>query len=45
MPTTEKKILELIKGRQYFSTENGAVNRDMVRILESIYPTKSIYEL
>ncbi len=44
MPTTEKKILELIKGRQYFSTENGAMNRDMVRVLEGLYPVKSIYE-
>jgi hypothetical protein len=44
MPTTEKKILELIKGRQYFSTENGAMNRDMARVLESIYPVKSTYE-
>lgn len=43
-PLRENKIRELIKGRQYFSTDDGAINRDMVKVLESIYPFKSKYE-
>lgn len=43
-PTTEKNIREQIKGRQYFSTEDGALNIDMIRVLESVYPNKSKHD-
>jgi len=40
----DSEIKKLIRGRQYFSTDNYAVNSAMVRVLEEIYPNKSIYE-
>lgn len=43
-PQHEKSILEMIDGRPYFSTDNGAVNTSMIKVLESLYPNKSKYE-
>lgn len=43
-PLPEKKIKQLIEGREYFSTGEGAMNRDMFRVLNNIYPQKSKFE-
>lgn len=44
IPMYERKIKRLIEGRDYFSTGEGGMNRDMFRVLESIYPSKSKFE-
>lgn len=41
---SEENIRKQIEGRPYFSTGNAAMGRSMVKVLESLYPNKSIYE-
>ena len=41
---TYAAIKKLIEYRPYFSTGNYAINSDMIKVLEELYPKKSIYE-
>lgn len=43
-PQTLTHIQSLTKDRQYFSTGNYVMNKDMIAFLEQTYPTKSQFE-
>jgi hypothetical protein len=44
-PTTYDKIKENIKDAEIFSTTDLAVNNEMLKVLEELYPNKSKYEV
>lgn len=44
-PTTHIEIVKAISGRLYFSIDDKALNEDMILVLNSLYPTKSRWEL
>lgn len=37
-------IKEKIKGKEFFSTSDGCINEDMIKVLEELYPEKSKFE-
>lgn len=43
-PHSKAQIKKIIEGRPFFSTSPFCMNRDMLEILEELYPEKSIFE-
>lgn len=43
-PLKTSKILDLLEGRPYFSTDARALNASMCMVFQSLYPNKSQYE-
>lgn len=39
-----EELKQKVSGKSFFSTSDGAINDDMIRLLEELYPQKSIYE-